>query len=55
MLSEIDAKIERSLIQWNWCHVKGHQDNTPPPPPMDRWESLNVECKISTKKRLAQD
>ena len=27
MLYAIDAKISKSPLQWNWKHMKGHQDD----------------------------
>ena len=42
MLSVIDAKLEQYPIHWNWCHVKGHQENQIGS--LDQWASLNIEC-----------
>ena len=53
MLSEIDANIEKYLIQWNWCHVKGYQDNQVGP--LDIWSSLNIKCDTAAKQIWAQD
>ena len=52
-MSAIDSKLEQSLIKWNWIHVKGHQGNQFPP--LDIWESLNVECETAVKQIWDQD
>ena len=38
MLSEINSKIQKSPIQWNWRHVKGHQENYFGP--LNRWATV---------------
>lgn len=51
LISAIDHRLEKSLLEWYWRHVKGHQDNHVGP--LDRWASLNVECNTAAKERWA--
>ena len=53
LISAIDAKIQKSPLQWTGRHVKGHQDDQIGP--LDRWASLNVECDNLAKERRAAD
>ena len=53
MLSEIDANIDLYPIQWNWIHVKGHQDNHFDP--LDRYASLKVKYNKAAKQRCDTD
>eukprot|EP00957_Ditylum_brightwellii_P084819 6449610-Ditylum_brightwellii.AAC.1 len=53
LISVIDAKIQKSPLQWTGRHGKGHQDDQIGP--LDRWASLNVECDNLAKERRAAD
>ena len=53
MLSAINAKLERSPIQCNWRHFKGHQDGEFGS--LDRRSILNEECDTDAKQRWDQD
>eukprot|EP00957_Ditylum_brightwellii_P069073 5243565-Ditylum_brightwellii.AAC.1 len=49
IVSVIDSALNNSPLTWKWRHVKGHQDNLIGP--LNCWESLNVQCNESAKKR----
>lgn len=39
----------QSGIQWNWIHIKGHQDDTTPVQDLDLWASLNIAMDTQAK------
>eukprot|EP00957_Ditylum_brightwellii_P012359 933383-Ditylum_brightwellii.AAC.1 len=53
IISAIDQYTQKSNITWNWCHVKGHQDDFYCP--LDRWSTLNVEIDKLAKLQRASD
>jgi hypothetical protein len=44
LLQDLRAKLARSPVNWKWCWIKGHQDESASYIDLDRWGQLNVIC-----------
>ena len=53
LILSIDNKLTKSPLTWSWRHMKGHKYEQVEP--LDRWETLNVECEHIAKLEWKED